>query len=65
MEWVKITKENVDELRHLYKIGTPIHFAFKYLGGDIFYGSRSVFNSSFDTMVECGRYYYMILPKLK
>lgn len=65
MEWTKITKDNVDEIRHLYRIGKPIHFAFKCPHDEVFYGSRSNFNNSFDIMVECGRYYYIVLPELK
>ena len=65
MEWIEITQENCDELYRIYDIGIPIHFAYKCPDGDIFYGSRDTFNSSFGTMAKYGEYYYMILDEPK
>ena len=64
MEWIEITQENCDEVYRMYDIGIPIHFAYKCPDGDIFYGSRDTFNSSFGTMAKYGGYYYIVLPKL-
>ena len=64
MEWIEITQENCDEVYRMYDIGIPIHFAYKCPDGDIFYGSRDTFNSSFGTMAKYGGFYYIVLPKL-
>lgn len=63
--WTEITQDNVDEIYDMYNKGIPIHFAYKCLDGDIFYGSRDTFGCSFGTMAKYGGYYYMVLPKLK
>lgn len=65
MEWAEITQSNVDELYNLYEQGIPIHIAHKCFDGEIIYGSKDCFSSSFNTMSKFSRYYYIVLPKLK
>ena len=54
MEWTKITQNNCDEVYDLYYQGIPIHIAHKCFNGEIIYGSKDCFSSSFGTMAKYG-----------
>lgn len=64
MEWKEITQDNVDEVYDLDSQRIPIHIAHKCFDGEIIYGSKNCFSSSFGTMAKYGGYYYIVLPKL-
>lgn len=65
MEWTEIALNNCDKVYDLYEQGIPIHIAHKCFDGEIIYGSKDCFSSTFNTMAKYGDYYYIALPKLK
>ena len=67
MEWRKITFENAKDLERLYfDENMPIMIAFERSKEYITYDHKKhIRDWSFVRMAEDGRFYYMVLPKLK
>ena len=65
MEWRKITKENIETIKHIHnKLNQPIVIARKNFSSPLRYKAPSDWDASLEYMAEQGKYYYLILPIL-